>query len=168
MTNPEVWEMMRSLLIERFHLKYHVEDREMPVYALTVAPRGTKLTLGENGRCKQEIKDGKNCGDILVPPFGTAMYNMPIGALITGIGARAGRPIVDKTGLTGKYDAKVIWLPDGVKLESLDLNDIPQEFRPDDITVFQALEQQAGLKLVPERAAMPVVVIDSVTRPDPN
>jgi bla regulator protein BlaR1 len=168
MTNPEVWEMMRSLLIERFHLKYHIESREMPVYALTVGPRGNKLTLGENGRCKQDIKDGKNCGDILVPPFGAAMYNMPTGALITGIGARAGRPIVDKTGLTGRYDANITWLPDGVKLENLDLNDIPAEFRPDDITVFQALEQQAGLKLVPERAAMPVVVIDSVSRPDPN
>jgi bla regulator protein BlaR1 len=168
MTNPEVWEMMRSLLIERFHLKYHVEDREMPVYALTVAPRGLKLTLGENGRCRQELKDGRNCGDILVPPFGTAMYNMPIGALITGIGARAGRPIVDKTALTGKYDANIIWLPDGVKLEDLDLNNVPPEFRPDDISVFQALEQQAGLKLVPERAAVPVVVIDSVSRPDPN
>jgi bla regulator protein BlaR1 len=168
MTNPEVWEMMRSLLIERFHLKYHVENREMPVYALTVAPRGLKLTLGENGRCKQELKDGRNCGDILVPPFGTAMYNMPIGALITGIGARAGRPIVDKTGLTGKYDAIITWLPDGVKLEDLDLNNVPPEFRPDDISVFQALEQQAGLKPVPERAAVPVVVIDSVSRPDPN
>jgi uncharacterized protein (TIGR03435 family) len=167
MTNPEVWEMMRSLSIERFHLKYHVENREMPVYALTVAPR-LKLTLGENGRCSQELKDGRNCGDMLVPPFGTAMYNMPIGALITGIGARAGRPIIDKTGLTGRYDANITWLPDGLKLENLDLSDIPQEFRPDDITVFQALEQQAGLKLAPERAGVPVVVIDSVSRPDPN
>jgi bla regulator protein BlaR1 len=168
MTNPEVWEMMRSLLIERFHLKYHIENREMPVYALTVAPRGLKLILGENGRCRQELKDGSNCGDILGTPFGAAMFNMPIGALITSIGARAGRPIIDKTGLTGRYDANVVWLPDGAKLEDLDLNNIPPEYRPDDITVFQALEQQAGLKLVPERAAVPVVVIDSVSRPDPN
>lgn len=168
MTNPEVWEMMRSLLIERFHLKYHVENREMPVYALTVAPRGLKLTLGQNGQCRQEIQDGKPCGDILVPPFGTAMYNMPIGALITGIGARAGRPIIDRTGLTGRYDANVTWLPDGVKLEDLDLTGVPPEYRPEDITVFQALEEQAGLKLVPERAEVPVVVVDSVSRPDPN
>jgi bla regulator protein blaR1 len=168
LTNPEVWEMMRSLLIERFHLQYHVENREMPVYALTIGPKGHKLTLGENGQCKQAIKEGKSCGDILVPPFGTGMYNMPIGALITGIGARAGRPIIDKTGLTGRYDAKVTWLPEGVNLQSLDLSDIPLEFRPDDVTVFQALEQQAGLKLVPERAAVPVVVIDNISRPDPN
>jgi uncharacterized protein (TIGR03435 family) len=140
----------------------------MPVYALTIAPRGVKLTPGENGRCKQDLKEGKACGDILVPPFGSAMYNMPIGALITGIGARAGRPIIDRTGLTGKYDANVTWLPDGVKLENLNLNDIPPEFRPEDVTIFEAFEQQAGLKLVPERAAVAVVVVDSVSRPDPN
>jgi len=168
MTNPEVWEMMRSLLIDRFHLKYHIENRDMPVFALTVLPSGHKLKLGENGRCTEEIKAGKNCGDIIVPPFGTAMYNMPIGALITGIGARAGRPIIDKTGLTGKYDVNVTWLPDGARLEQLDLQNIPQEYRPQDMTLFEALEQQAGLKLEPPRAAMPVVVIDSVSQPDPN
>ena len=168
MTNPEVWEMMRSLLIDRFHLRYHIEDREMPVFALTVLPTGHKLKLGENGRCAEDIKTGKNCGDIIVPPFGAAMYNMPIGALITSIGVRAGRPIVDKTGLTGKYDVNVTWLPDGAKLEDLDLQNIPAEYRPQDMTVFEALEKQAGLKLVSERAAMPVLVIDSVSQPDAN
>ena len=146
MTNPEVWEMMRSLLIERFHLKYHIENRDMPVFALTVLPSGHKLKLGENGRCAEEIKAGKNCGDIIVPPFGAAMYNMPIGALITSIGVRAGRPIVDKTGLTGRYDVNVTWLPDGAKLEELNLQNVPAEYRPQDMTVFEALEKQAGMK----------------------
>jgi len=168
MTNPEVWEMMRSLLIERFHLKYHVENREMPVFALTVVPSGHKLKLGENGRCAEDIKAGKNCGDIMVPPFGTAMYNMPIGALITGIGARAGRPIIDKTGLTGRYDSNVTWVPDGARFEALDLQNVPQEYRPQDMSLFEALEKQLGLKLEPQRAPMPVVVIDNVSRPDPN
>jgi len=58
------------------------------------------------------------------------MYNMPIGALIIGIGARAGRPIIDNTGLTGKYDDNITWLPDGVKFEDLDLSGLPPEFRP--------------------------------------
>ena len=167
-TNPEVWEMMRSLLIERFHLKYHTENREMPVFALTVEPHGHKLTLGDKGRCAEEIKAGKNCGDILVPPFGSAMYNMPIGALITSIGVRAGRPIIDKTGLTGRYDVNITWLPDGVKLEDLDLQNIVPEYRPQDVSIFEALEKQAGLKFEPERAAMPVLVIDGVSQPDPN
>jgi uncharacterized protein (TIGR03435 family) len=167
--NPEVWEMMRSLLIERFHLKYHIENREMAVFALTIASRGHKLTIGEQGQCAQAIKAGKNCGDVAQPPFGAEIHNMPIGALITAIGAvRAGRPLIDKTGLTGKYDAKLRWVPDGVKFENLDLQDIPPESRPPDVSLSEALEQQAGLKLVPQRADLPVLVVDAVTRPDAN
>ncbi|HET9194912.1 MAG TPA: M56 family metallopeptidase [Vicinamibacterales bacterium] len=166
--NPEVWEMMRSLLIERAQLKYHVEQREMPVYALTVARGGHKLTLGENGRCAPAIKEGKPCGDILIPPFGAAMFNMPIGALLNGLTRRAGRPVVDKTGLTGRYDVNVTFLPDGVKLEELDLTNIPPELRPQDMSMFEALERQAGLKLEPTREPMPVLVIDNVSRPGDN
>jgi len=166
--NPEVWEMMRSLLIERCHLKYHVEEREIPVYALTIAKGGHKLTLGENGQCAQALKEGKGCGDILIPPYGAAMNNMPIGALLNGLTRRAGRPVIDKTGLTGRYDVNVTWLPDGVKLEDVDLTGIPPQFRPQDMGMFEALERQAGLKLEPTRAPTPVLVIDSVSEPDEN
>jgi bla regulator protein blaR1 len=166
--NPEVWEMMRSLLIERVHLKYHIEDREMPVFALTVGPRGHKLILGENGKCKDEIKAGNRCGDLPGAPFGTSMYNMPIGALITGIGQRAGRPIIDRTGLTGRYDLILSWVPAGMRFDDLNLEGVPKEFRPEDVSLSEALERQAGLKLEPTRAPMPVLVIDSVTEPDPN
>jgi uncharacterized protein (TIGR03435 family) len=167
-TNPEVWEMMRSLLIERFHLKYHIEQRDTPVFNLTVAKGGPKLTLGENGLCKDEIKVGRNCGDLPGAPFGMMMYNMPIGALITGIGRRAGRPIVDRTNLPGRYDANITWLPEGAKLEELNLQDVPAEFRPQDMGLFEALEKQAGLKLEPANAPMPMLVVDSISKPDPN
>jgi bla regulator protein BlaR1 len=166
--NPEVWEMMRSLLIERVHLQYHVEQRELPVYALTVAPGGHKLTLGESGQCAPAIREGKACGDILIPPYGAAMFNMPIGALLNGLARRAGRPVVDKTGLTGRYDVNVTWLPDGATLEALDLSGVPPEFRPQDMGMFEALERQAGLKLEPTREPLPVLVIDSVSQPDEN
>jgi uncharacterized protein (TIGR03435 family) len=165
-TNPEVWEMMRSLLIERFHLKYHVEEREMPVFALTVGKNGHKLIPGEKGRCAQEIKEGKNCGDILVPPFGTGIYNMPIGALVTGMAGRAGRPVVDRTGLTGKYDINLSWMPEN--MTQAQLLEIPKEIRPEEVTIFEAVERQAGLKLEPSRAMMPVLVIDSVDHPTEN
>jgi bla regulator protein blaR1 len=171
--NPEVWEMMRSLLIDRFHLQYHIEHREMPVYALTVLPRGHTLTAAEKGRCAKAIKDGLLCGGIPgpgmpSPPYGLAIHNMPIGALITAIGQRAGRPIVDHTGLDGRYDAVITWVPEGVKLEDLDVRDVPREYRPQNMSLSEALEKQAGLRLEPGRASMPVLVIDSISRPDPN
>ena len=166
-SNPEVWEMMRSLLIDRFHLKYHLEDREMDVYALTVGPRGVKLTPAEKGECGQAIKAGQTCGNLGQTRFGAVMHNMPIGALITDIGIRAGRPMIDKTGLKGRYDADLSWVPDGVQFDSLDLGGVPPDERPRDMTLSQALEQ-VGLKLVPEKGMVPVVVVDSVSRPDPN
>ena len=138
------------------------------MYALTIARGGHKLTLGESGQCAPAIKEGKACGDILIPPFGAAMFNMPIGALLNGFTRRAGRPVVDKTGLTGRYDVNITWLPDGVRLEELDLSGVPAEFRPQDMSMFEALERQAGLKLEPTREPLPVLVIDSVSEPDDN
>ena len=165
-TNPEVWEMMRSLLVDRFHLKYHVEDRDMAVLALTVAKGGHKLTPGEKGRCAEEIKQQRNCGDILIPRFGAAMFNMPVGALVTSLTGRAGRPVVDRTGLTGRYDITLSFMPDGMTHEQWD--SLPAEGRPEEMSMFEALERQAGLKLEPSRASMPVLVIDNVDRPSEN
>jgi uncharacterized protein (TIGR03435 family) len=166
-SNPEVWEMMRSLLAERFKLMYHLESREMPIYALTVAKGGPRLTRPEDGRCSAEIKAGKTCGDIIFPPYGAGVYNMPIGAFIGGLARTLqDRPIVDQTGLTGKYDIKVTWMPDGMKPE--DLEKIPAEIRPDDVSLFQAIEKQAGLKLEATKGPVQVVVIDSIEKPSEN
>jgi bla regulator protein blaR1 len=165
-TNPDVWEMMRSLLVERFHLKYHIEDRDMAVLALTIAKGGHKLTPGEKGRCADEIKQQRNCGDILIPRFGAAVVNMPIGALVTSLTGRAGRPVVDRTGLTGRYDVNLSWTPEGMTHEQWE--SLPPEVRPEEMSMFEALERQAGLKLEPTRAPVPVLIIDSVDHPTDN
>ena len=55
-----------------------------------------------------------------------------------------------------------------MKLEELDLTNVPPEFRPQDMSMFEALERQAGLKLEPTRDPLPVLVIDSVNRPGDN
>jgi hypothetical protein len=86
-SNPGVWGDDASLLIERFKLKYHIEDREMAVFALTIGKNGHKLIAGEKGAAPWSSKQGRLCGDILVPPFGTGIYNMPVGALLGPIAA---------------------------------------------------------------------------------
>jgi bla regulator protein BlaR1 len=164
-TNPEVWEMMRTLLADRFQLKYHLESRETPIFALVVAKGGPKLKNPEDGPCASAIQAGQPCGDILFPRFGVGIVNMPIGALIGGLGrVMQDRPIVDKTGLTGKYDVAVQWVPE----ESKALNDSPKDAVPEDTSVFTALEQQAGLKLEAQKDALQVVVVDSIQRPSEN
>jgi bla regulator protein BlaR1 len=160
--NPEVWEMMRSLLAERFRMKYHIETRQLPIYALVVAKGGPKLRKPEDGPCASAIREGQTCGDIgVISSFRVAMINMPVGALMSGLARSVqDRPIVDKTGLTAKYDAEVRWMPDNMKPE--DLTNIPENMRPEDVSLFTAIEQQLGLKLEAQKGPVQVVVVDSI------
>jgi uncharacterized protein (TIGR03435 family) len=71
----------------------------------------------------------------------------------------ADRPVIDKTGLTGKYD---------IHLEAtlyIRVNDSPQ---PDDLSVFDAIQQQLGLKLEAQKLPMEVLVVDHVDKPSEN
>jgi uncharacterized protein (TIGR03435 family) len=67
---------------------------------------------------------------------------------------------VDKTGLTDKYDVAVTWLPSDLKPE--ELQNVPKEMRPDDVSIFEAFEKQAGLKLETQKGAVQVVVVDKL------
>jgi uncharacterized protein (TIGR03435 family) len=91
---------------------------------------------------------------------------MPIGAIVTSLSGRAGRPVVDRTGLTGRYDVNMSWMPEGMTHEQWE--SLPPEVRPEEMSMFEALERQAGLKLEPSRAPMPVLVIDTVDHPTEN
>lgn len=71
-----------------------------------------------------------------------------------------GRPIIDKTGLTGSYDFTLKWTQDQTPDAS--------ESQTGDPSLFTALEEQLGLKLVPVKGPVEVVVIDSIQRPSPN
>ena len=173
--NPDVWEMMRSLLADRFQLRYHIEDRPMPAYVLTVAKDGPKLKAPAGGRCADALRAGKACGDLYFLPFGVGIDNMPIGALIGALGRRLQDrpfqleqrlPIIDRTGLTGKYDVAVKWMPAGVKTE--DLDGVPKDQLPPDLTLSEALERQAGLRLQAQKTPIPVVVVDEIEKPSAN
>jgi uncharacterized protein (TIGR03435 family) len=164
-----VWEMMRSLLADRFHLKYHLETREMDVYALSIARSGHMLGDPSKGLCGDKINagDGEECGAIRFPPYGVAIDNMPIGALTAVLARRLqDRPVVDDTGLKGRYDALVRWRPDDMTPEQLE--GLPADSRPPDMAMFEAFERQAGLKLEARKRPTRVVVIDSVEPADPN
>ncbi len=163
-TNPEVWEMMRSLLIERFNLKFHVEGRSLPVYALVVAKGGPRLKRPEDGPCAEAIKAHTPCGDIGYPRFGVSIVNMTVGALRAALARKLqDRPIVDKTGLTGNYDATVRWMPDDIS--AAELANIPPQDRPEDVSLFIALERQAGLRLEARKETVQVLVVDSLQKP---
>jgi uncharacterized protein (TIGR03435 family) len=129
---------------------------------------GHKLVKGEDGACAAAIKAGQaSCDAIQFLEFGMGIRNMPVAALAAGVARRLqNRPVVDRTGLERRYDARVVWRPDGATPEQLAL--IPAESRPPDVNIFEAFEQQAGLRLEARREPIEVVVVDHIQRADEN
>ena len=148
-------DMVRKLLAERFGLKEHMEQREMPVFALTVGKDGPKLTKSTgdpSGRPSQNVRGGS--GERHIEFTNTSMKDMTLLMLL-----EVDRPIVDQTGLKGKYDFKLNFTNDESRAPT-DGSAPPG--------LFTAMQEQLGLKLEPVRAPAPVLVVDSVQRPTAN
>jgi uncharacterized protein (TIGR03435 family) len=135
---------------------------------LVVARGGHKLVKGEDGECAAAIKAGQaTCDAIQFLQFGMGIRNMPLAALAAGVARRLqDRPVVDRTGLEGRYDARVLWRPDDATPEQL--AQIPADARPPDVNLFDAFEQQAGLRLEARREPIEVLVVDHIQRADEN
>jgi uncharacterized protein (TIGR03435 family) len=141
--------MLQPALADRFQMKAHKEARETSAYDLVVAKSGQKLkaTTGEGGSNPR-----------LAPTGSVKWANAPLTNLIWLLSAETGRPVVDKTGLTGKYDFTLEFTP-AARAGKDDSG------RP---SVFTALEEQLGLKLVPAKEPVDVLVIDSIEQPGAN
>lgn len=186
--------MMANLLRDRFKLATHKETREMPIYALVVAGRDGRLgpnLKATSPECEKEIdalradsagrpagpgrsgppdfSQGAPCGFMRT----TAGLSMGSGQSLQGLVPlltnAAGRPVVDKTGLTGRYDFTLRWAFDPTQGTGPLAGQAPGgpavASDPDAPTLFTALQEQLGLKLDSQRAPMDVVVIDHVERP---
>lgn len=143
--NDDQWHaFMQQILDERFDMKFHIEKRELPVYDLVVGKHGLKLN--------ESAKD-ENGSSSMGPGKYTA-HRMEVGNLAFSLSGTVGRVIIDKTGLTGRYDVDLTWARDN---------------EPDSgPSIFTALQEQAGLRLLPSKAQLNVVVIDHLERPSGN
>jgi len=157
-TNPtkdQMRLMMQSLLADRFKLAVHWEKKDMPVYTLVVAPGGFKLKLSD-----PKNDPGSAPGSIGCPADDRAcamMYvgSIPVADFAGALGAMVGRPVIDKTGLTGTYYMNLKWAGDISPNSSLP-------------SLPAALRDQFGLKLKSEKASVDVLMIDHVEEPTPN
>ncbi|SPE42826.1 conserved hypothetical protein [Candidatus Sulfopaludibacter sp. SbA3] len=135
--------MLRSLLIERMGLKTHVEKREMPVYALTVAKGGPKFS--ESTTQGPEVTRQEK-GVVIVERASLSELAAELSGKVFD------RPVIDGTGLKGRYD---------VRLDMAAIMTASQVDRSDPATVMMtALQDQMGLKVVPRRDQVDVLVID--------
>jgi len=153
--------MFQNLLADRFNLKFHKEVKEGPVYALSVDKSGLKMKADGTGQA---------LGIPIIPAAGGGFTGtrVPMQYLTWWLGQQLqndGRPVVDETGLDQSYDFTLSFapqLPPDVSRDSLppQMQDLP--------SIFDALQEQLGLKLVPTKGPVEVIVIDHIERPSPN
>jgi uncharacterized protein (TIGR03435 family) len=164
-TADQVRIMIRKLLADRFQLKFHHDKRELSAFVLTVGKDGAKLKASQpNG----------NLHGIGIQPAktGAMMFanNSPIPAFTSFLQSLVfDRPVVDQTGLTGRYDLTVTFTPDDSLFNGHSLG-FPKP--ADDVEpapgLFEAIQQQLGLKLTAEKTQVDVLAIDHVEKPSAN
>ena len=162
-TQTQLYPMLQNLLRERFRLTTHMESREVPIYALTVAKGGTKVGPSVLMDCTEErpTTDGRPChgfdfrargsrGDL---SRGGSMAGAAVSmtAFAEGLQRIVGRPVIDQTGLTGLFDITLRW-------DDEDNVEYAGSF-------FVALEDQLGFRLRSDKGSVLVMVLDRVQRP---
>jgi len=156
-------EQMRNLLAERFALAAHQETREMPIYALVQMKGGAKLqpvkseSVGERG---MRMQRGMLTG-----------MSAPLELLTRAVADTVGRPVIDKTGLEGKFNWKLEWTPEPAPTQPGLSSDKQATVTPPDLSgpsIFTALQEQLGLTLESQKGPAPVLVIDRAERPSAN
>jgi uncharacterized protein (TIGR03435 family) len=147
--DSELMPMFQTLLKDRFQLEVHREMREMPVFDMIVAKAGLKMSLSSPEH------------PFPTPPPNPGGYmNFGAGTLpeiAMRLAGSAGRPILDKTGLEGRYGFLLIYTPVSTQTADEAAASGPPDF-------FMAVEQQLGLKLEPNKEPLEVLVVDHSQR----
>jgi uncharacterized protein (TIGR03435 family) len=158
--------MIQKLLVDRFQLRFHTEKKELPVYAMVVARGGPKIAVSAGDpNAFPGIGFGREPGVISLSGRNTGLNGVANG-LQSNI---LDKPVVDQTGLTGRYDFQLRFTPDPNQAANFGVLEAPKAAdlnAPPDI--FTAFEQQLGLKLQATRALVDVMVIDKIERPSPD
>ena len=156
--------MMRKLLADRFQLRFHTQRKELRVYVLAVAKGGpkhlTKSAAPEDEDFGIPIESAE--GGLKIVVFNGTMTNFAVFGLQGGV---MDRPVLDKTGLTGRYDFSMTWLPDLSQFGGKTQMPAFKNPQPD---IFTAIREQLGLTLTPRKTETDVMVVDHVERPSQN
>ena len=149
--------MLQALLVERFRFAFHRESRQVDGFAL-VRVRADRL--GPDLRpsdvdCERSFASTPKCGQGRIMTDSMTAVGSPMWSLLQLVIARVGAPVSDETGLTGTYDVTLRWS-----------NELaPTDDRP---TIYQALQDQLGLKLERRRVMTDVVIVDRLERATPD
>lgn len=155
----EHWrERLRSLLAERFQLSVRHETKEGSVFTLVVGKNGHKLRESDN-----QGGVNRNFGVITGKGTTTEMFAHVLSGILV-------HPVVDATGLTGKYDFKLEWTEEPHMIDKGGglIGTTPAPADPSGPSIFSAIQDQLGLKLEPRKGPIESIVIERAERPSAN
>jgi uncharacterized protein (TIGR03435 family) len=161
---PVTWGQMKlmfqSLLQDRFKLAFHRQTKDALIYALVSGKNGVRMKLspdqtpwtgdhpnepGTTG-ANMDIRSGSLTGD-----------SIPMAMFVDFLTGQVGRPVVNETGLRGRYAIDLRWSPDAA-----------EQTDPASASLFTAIQEQLGLKLESTKGPMEMLVIDHVEKPSEN
>ena len=174
--------MLRSLLEERFKLVAHREAREMPTFALVVASKDGRPGPGlhkSSVDCDALFAAGQAAAPppprqpnepppcrLMGGPARTIAAGVTMQQLAANLSNHLGRFVVDKTGLTERFDFNLGWTPDRLPTSAPPPGIPPVD--PNGPPLVTALQEQLGLKVEPARGPVEVLVIDHIEHPTPD
>jgi uncharacterized protein (TIGR03435 family) len=156
-TEDQYRRMLQNLLADRFKLVFHRDTRILQVYELVVAKNGPKLHASSI--------DPSGANDGLKPPHplpslppgfhgpvNVTLDKVPMEPIVNDLEGLLGQPVVDATGLTGRYTIELhVFLG-------------PPPPGEEDLDLFEALQKQLGLMLVQKKRSIDIIVIDHIER----
>jgi uncharacterized protein (TIGR03435 family) len=159
-------QMLQNLLTERFQLKTHLETKTLPTYDLVVDKSGSKLkpTTAVDPPSEAEAKAHPEKYKPRSMTMGPGMFEataVSVRSLASQLANAVGKPVHDATHLTGSYDINLHFRPD-------ETGPAADNAAPDLPSVFSAVEEQLGLKLVPTKGPVETLVVDAAQKPEAN
>jgi uncharacterized protein (TIGR03435 family) len=163
------WEMLRALLEDRFKLRYHRENKEGPVYALTRAntgpDAGSSLVNSVDADCPDNPTRSNFCGIMMVTGLMTGQ-RVSLTQLAMDLALYARLPVQNESGRKGLFDFQLKWTPDPYDDKVPLLNGVPINVLG---TTFRAgMREQLGLQLESKQGGIETVVIDYAEEPAEN
>lgn len=162
----ELHVMLKNMLVDRCGLKFHLETKEMPIYALTVEKSGPKMTAHPAESAGVPWIDQT----FVKPPLQVRLHatSVDMNYFAFQLATRLDKPVTDLTGIKGDYDFDLTFtreLPPNIPEGAL-VNGQPLDTSGP--TIFEALKSQLGLKLEARKGPATVFVIDSIHKPTEN
>ena len=153
-------EMLAAILADRFHLQTHFEQKTLPVYELVIAKGGPKL---KESAAQPSDANPNAPGNTNVRNTDMTATGVRLSELAGNLSFPLDRTVIDKTGLTGRYDFRLQWTDDNVANAAADAG--ATNAPPN---IFTAIQEQLGLKLQPAKGPVKTLVIDHVEQPTEN